>query len=457
MRDRIKTYLASSGGPVKLELILRDVLNIRTSDASQAERILRTVIGEDSEFVLQNGCCTLRGMDAPFSTSLVERAAFLWLQPSNQGWRRGFRGALHIACHGEPCQFECADGRPPYALRALAAALVQLRGRYVVCWRERDGDLWEYFLRSWGLVLPDVDRLPLSVLARALRPKLSRNCELEQLAAFWGLPAPDDTPAAAARFLERCLIALLGEIPPEQTTRIGKLIEWMQEQQPRIDFSRYGFGREAFQEVAETPGVYVMKDRSGRVVYAGKSRNLRRRLRSYFAPASLDDPKSRRIHGEVHTFETIPTETELEALLLEMRLIRELRPPINMQMAVHERRKSSGSARNLILLAPRADGKRVDGYLLREGCFTAKHTLRLGRPETARMRAQIRSVFFGPALRRPRQAPWELEITGRWLAANRRRLNFVDVDEAGGYESTVARLRDYLLDPDLLTQKVIHR
>ena len=77
------------------------------------------------------------------------------------------------------------------------------------------------------------------------------------------------------------------------------------------------------------PGVYLMKDERNRIIYAGKSGNIRKRLGSYFRPDSALSPKTRVMMTRVHKIQTITTLTEKEALLLESSLIKKHRPKYN--------------------------------------------------------------------------------------------------------------------------------
>ena len=80
------------------------------------------------------------------------------------------------------------------------------------------------------------------------------------------------------------------------------------------------------------PGVYLMRDASGAVLYVGKAARLRNRLRSYFgSPANLE-PKIRRMVGHVADFEFVVTESESEALILENTFIKRDRPPYNARL-----------------------------------------------------------------------------------------------------------------------------
>lgn len=79
------------------------------------------------------------------------------------------------------------------------------------------------------------------------------------------------------------------------------------------------------------PGVYLHKDVEGNVIYVGKAINLRSRVRSYFH-SNVDSVKTLRLRRQITDIEIIITETELEALLLEMTLIKEHQPRFNVRL-----------------------------------------------------------------------------------------------------------------------------
>jgi excinuclease ABC subunit C len=80
------------------------------------------------------------------------------------------------------------------------------------------------------------------------------------------------------------------------------------------------------------PGVYLMRDVGGRVIYVGKAIDLRSRVRSYFQPSSWEDPKVRAIVSDIGDLEFIVTDSELEALILEANLIKQHRPRYNVRL-----------------------------------------------------------------------------------------------------------------------------
>lgn len=86
---------------------------------------------------------------------------------------------------------------------------------------------------------------------------------------------------------------------------------------------------ERLKNVPLAPGVYIWKNREGQILYVGKSKVLRDRMRSYFgAPRGLSS-KTRRLVSNIADFEIILTSSELEALLLEMNLIKQHQPKYN--------------------------------------------------------------------------------------------------------------------------------
>jgi excinuclease ABC subunit C len=79
------------------------------------------------------------------------------------------------------------------------------------------------------------------------------------------------------------------------------------------------------------PGCYIMKDADGKVIYVGKAVNLRNRVRSYFH-VNLPDAKTRQLVRHIVDFEWIVVGSDLEALILEMNLIKRYRPQYNIRM-----------------------------------------------------------------------------------------------------------------------------
>jgi len=78
-----------------------------------------------------------------------------------------------------------------------------------------------------------------------------------------------------------------------------------------------------------SPGVYLMRDRAGRILYVGKARDLAKRVGSYFVDRKDHSAKVSALVASIHHVDYLPTESEREALILEQGLIRRLQPHFN--------------------------------------------------------------------------------------------------------------------------------
>jgi excinuclease ABC subunit C len=82
----------------------------------------------------------------------------------------------------------------------------------------------------------------------------------------------------------------------------------------------------------DKPGVYLMHDSIGRVIYVGKAKNLNNRVRSYFRASGRQSVKVETLVSHVDDLETIMTDSEIEALILECNLIKKYRPRYNIML-----------------------------------------------------------------------------------------------------------------------------
>src|SRR3990172_9446288 len=90
-----------------------------------------------------------------------------------------------------------------------------------------------------------------------------------------------------------------------------------------------GTAAEKVRSFPHAPGVYLMKDDAGRVIYVGKAKDLRNRAGSYFLKAAAEDPRTAQLVQEIRDIDFIPAESEIDALLVEARLIKDILPKFN--------------------------------------------------------------------------------------------------------------------------------
>lgn len=80
------------------------------------------------------------------------------------------------------------------------------------------------------------------------------------------------------------------------------------------------------------PGVYLHKDKTGKIIYVGKAKNLRNRVRSYFQQGRIVDAKTKAMIGHIFTFDYIVVDSEDEAFILEDNLIKQNKPKYNIML-----------------------------------------------------------------------------------------------------------------------------
>lgn len=86
---------------------------------------------------------------------------------------------------------------------------------------------------------------------------------------------------------------------------------------------------DALKKLPDKPGVYIMKDENGAIIYVGKAVVLKNRVRQYFQASANHTPKVQAMVAKIREFEYIVTDNELEALILECNLIKEHKPRFN--------------------------------------------------------------------------------------------------------------------------------
>lgn len=94
--------------------------------------------------------------------------------------------------------------------------------------------------------------------------------------------------------------------------------------------------KEKIESLPKTPGIYMMKDKYGDIIYVGKSKKLKERVKSYFVNSKNHSRKVKRMVNNICDIDFILTDTELDALLLECEMIKKIRPMYNKLMKNHE-------------------------------------------------------------------------------------------------------------------------
>lgn len=98
---------------------------------------------------------------------------------------------------------------------------------------------------------------------------------------------------------------------------------------PPIEEFGFDYASRKVREFPTSPGVYLMKDAAGRVIYIGKAKNLRSRAGSYFLKAAAEDQRTADWVGEIADIDYMLCDSEVDALLTESRLVKDIQPKHN--------------------------------------------------------------------------------------------------------------------------------
>lgn len=128
----------------------------------------------------------------------------------------------------------------------------------------------------------------------------------------------------------------------------------------------------------DKPGVYLMHDSSGKILYVGKAKSLKKRVSSYFRHSGFASPRLRKLVELIEDISTVRTETEAEALIVESRLIKKIMPFFNVDLKMNERYPyvhiTDESYPRLMVTLRKGDGTHIGPFV---SAGELRHLLRL--------------------------------------------------------------------------------
>src|SRR5262245_53683066 len=216
-------------------------------------------------------------------------------------------------------------------------------------------------------------------------------------------------------------------------------------------------GQRIAERAPQTPGVYVLRDAEGRALYAGKAVNLRRRLRAHFAGRRWRGLKAGFARAVDADWQEVGS--ELEALLLEARLIHELAPEINVQIAgpvLDPRAIPSTLVRDVLIVLPSIESDSAEIVAARPDgeCLTLR-TRRTGVDLVVHVPRLVR--FFRSPLRRSFDGLKLAPIVFSWLAGRGRSASRLDPRDTSDARVLRSRLKALLADESLFSERIVVR
>ena len=432
--DRLVELVEERRGPLSVEEAARCLFALRQAPAGLARSLLDDVITGDSRLAWRGGRVSLAS--EPGEEVPLESARFVVVDLETTGLRPGQSriceiGAVRIdglvpagtfetlVDPGEPlprlvasltgivdADLAGAPGSAEAVRRFLAFAgdsvLVAHNARFDLAFLDREVER----LTGRRVAAPVVDTVGLA--RRLLAGRVSR-ASLASLSHFFGTSVrPCHRALPDAQATAEVLIALLGLAQERGAQTIADLCRLAAPRTRRIyDKRSLAFG------APSRPGVYLFRGARDQVLYVGRARDLRARLRSYFR-TDRQRPAVEAAIAAVERIEWRILGSELEAALEELRLLRELRPPAN------------------------ARGSRPDRYLYLkqkgESFSVTSEPTRLG-PIRSRRRAELAARALAGA------TPGELALLTAGGPLPRLRAKLRDLSESLRYEDA-ARLRD---------------
>lgn len=213
-----------------------------------------------------------------------------------------------------------------------------------------------------------------------------------------------------------------------------------------VDWSRLAFEPAFLRSLPHTAGTYRFFDRRGRLLYVGKSKNLNRRVGSYFVHDAKRSDRRRDMLASLHRIEIEPTGSDLEAVLREASQIRRRSPATNVQREIHARQGHENRLRSILILEPGMGNVVLRAYLIRDGRLVGRVGIGPRGGGLARIERILDDRFFlapdGPT---PAAGPdLDVELIVRWLAANRDRVVAFDPTDLRSSREVIDRLRWFL-------------
>lgn len=452
--ERAVRFLRTRSEPVTSVRLAAAVLSTATQDEAAARQVLETAFSGDPRLHYDREGWQLATAPPPsvppqpIATEPDRALVLLHGGRPVRGRPFALKSVSVLRLRGDEVVAACGgDTTEGPASRQLRRAVTQTLAGAVVVIHDPPGALRG--LEGW---LGQSLEVPISLrkLAR-IRLGLPAHHDLEGLAARLGLYwRSSDDPLDHAEVLDGCLKGLRRE---------GESFDDLRRASTRgarpIDWSRFAFDRSFLAGLPEVPGTYRFYDAEDNLLYVGKSRNLRRRISTYFRESLGRSMRVQALLDRLYRIEYDHAGSELEALLREAQQILTRNPEKNVQRRLRPRVGRAARLRSILILEPAEAPAVLRAYLIHEGRLVARVGIGQrggGLPHIERILDDY--FFFVPDGPTPAPGPdLDVELVVRWLACNRDRAVAFDPTNLGSAREVTDRLRWFLshgtpFDPD---------
>lgn len=412
--------------------IARALFHLRNAGPAQADQLLAAVLHDDPH-VVNDGLGNWHLVASPSSQSPPACLVETPMRPVELRQATAIviaLGVLHDSALGEramACVVQDTAAVTTDLPTVTAAAF----------WQQWSGLLQQAVLVSWH---PQAASLALGrIAALARQPFLpGRTISLARLARhLLQLPRPPRLPALYAELCgnpawqeglshrltaESEIVAHLREAAQAQGLTNWEQLAGLARRPARVNFGRFAFDEKFVAQLPAAPGVYLMKDAAGRVIYVGKAANLRRRLQTYFRQPTPEDRKLQQQQAQLRQLHFEVTDTELDALLREQVLIQRFKPALNRRQRLHAVTTQPEKKSGIFIVPIKRPGHGIGGehvvvYFLSPSAL--RRTRLPVRRKPGKRVQQLLATFWREGAAAPAgPPPCEVELAARWLAQN---------------------------------------
>jgi hypothetical protein len=314
-----------------------------------------------------------------------------------------------------------------------------------------------YFFRNqMGLEL-ETETISLVNLARKLIPGIKIK-SIEDIANSLSISfhSPLDLNSRL-NLLAEILFTFLQEFKQLNIQTLWDLKEFIERTRVWVDFSNYNFNNDYIKNLPQKPGVYLMKDRQGRIFYVGKAKNLKSRIDNYFINRFEMDEKGKSILERIFDLTYEQVSSELEALLLENRYINEFQPGLNTQLKIHPLDISKYKKKRIILFLPGTTENEIVLFFVDGVDNMGRATINRLKPNWQALKREVNHFFFDPPNKKSSFSVEQTEILWRWFAVQHEKINFIDIATCGNLDACVELVKKYCADDRLFLDKIYYR
>ncbi len=451
--DRIIKYLSQQAEGVSSTEIATEVLRLSNTGRLMADRLVAGILKNDPRAErTSDGLWRAATRDTPPRPEETVFLVAVLREGRDRVGKKVPAGVATVEVIGnktEPPREYVLTDRDSEDLKSAAEQLIDhLASKVLVTFdKNRTGRSLREFLEPFGdLVNAEVlslQRLGKRFLGLTHHPTFPELCEKVGLETTY-----EGDPVAEASLLAEVFLRLREKGRERDAGDKESLFEAQAFRPKEIDYSRYAFDERFLRDLPRRPGVYSMYDREGKIIYVGKTKDLRSRVSSYFKSGEDTPKKITRLLESLYYIQYTEAGSGLEAELIEARMIREEHPEVNVQEQVHPRESAVKVKPNLVLVLPSVDPDSAELFLLSERFPLEIFRLRKDFENGEEAEALFEETYFGESgedLVDP-DAEADIQLVRSYAARRRDKIPMVDVGAAAGASDLLEKVKEEVRD-----------